>query len=135
MGSGIFPQPVLAQLSIELCSITETLESQVAGMCTIDLFHCGSQQWLFAPQHRAPQEEPVEHAETQSLQTKRGCPSLPSSLSVCVLLFYSYESHPLFYTLYRPVFFFGYYITKTLLGGLHMESILTATHTHLHICM
>ncbi|KAK2919775.1 hypothetical protein Q8A73_001979 [Channa argus] len=41
-------------------------------MCTIDLFHCDSQQWLFAPQHRAPQEEPVEHTETQSLQTKRG---------------------------------------------------------------
>lgn len=50
-------------------------------MCTIDLFHCGSQQWLFAPQHTAPQEEPGEHTETQSLQTKRGCPSLPCSLS------------------------------------------------------
>lgn len=76
----------LAQLSIELCCITETLESQVAGMCTIDLFHCGSQQWLFAPQHTAPQEEPGQCTETQSLQTERGCPSLSCSLSQFIVL-------------------------------------------------
>lgn len=53
------------KVSISQCSITETLESQVAGICTIDLFHCGFQQWLCAPQHRAPQEEPgVTHWNT-----------------------------------------------------------------------
>lgn len=67
----------LLKLLIRQCSITETLESQVAGMCTIDLFHCGVQQWLCAPQCRAPQEELREHAETQS----RCCPTLSRLLS------------------------------------------------------
>lgn len=87
------PSRFLAEVSIELCSITETLESQVAEMCTIDLFHCGSQQWLFAPQHRAPQEEPAEHTETQSLCRVRGavplCPVHCHNVLCCC------ESHPL----------------------------------------
>lgn len=50
---GLFPPVSSVKVSIRQCSITETLESQVAGMCTIDLFHCGFQQWLCAPQHRS----------------------------------------------------------------------------------
>lgn len=75
-----------APVSIELCSITETLESQVAGMCTIDFFHCGSQQWLFAPQHTAPQEEAGRtHWNTIASQTKRGLPrsALPHCQNSC----------------------------------------------------
>lgn len=41
----LLPSRFLADVSIEPRSIRETLESQVAQMCTIDLFHCGSQQW------------------------------------------------------------------------------------------
>lgn len=70
----------LLKVSIRQCSITETLESQVAGMCTIDLFHCGFQQWLCAPQHRAPQEEPREHTETQS---RRCLQSVMSAVTIC----------------------------------------------------
>ena len=90
-GSGPVPSPLLAQVSTVLCSITETLESQVAGICTIDLFHCGSQRWLFAPQQTAPQEEPGRPTETQSLygQTERGCPDPP-----CSTVTLSWMSHP-----------------------------------------
>lgn len=76
----LFPPVSSLKVLIRQCSITETLESQVAGMCTIDLFHCGFQQWLCAPQHRAPQEEPREHTETQS----RRCPqSVMSAVTIC----------------------------------------------------
>lgn len=76
----LIPPVSSLKVLIRQCSITETLESQVAGMCTIDLFHCGFQQWLCAPQHRAPQEEPREHAETQS----RRCPqSVMSAVTIC----------------------------------------------------
>lgn len=76
----LFPPLSSLKVLIRQCSITETLESQVAGMCTIDLFHCGFQQWLCAPQHRAPQEEPREHTETQS----RRCPqSVMSAVTIC----------------------------------------------------
>lgn len=50
---GLFPPVSSVKVLIRQCSITETLESQVAGMCTIDLFHCDFQQWLCAPQHRS----------------------------------------------------------------------------------
>lgn len=90
---GLQPSRFLAPVSIELCSITETLESQVAGMCTIDSFHCGSQQWLFAPQHTAPQEEPGEHTETQSPHRIKGaCPALLCTLSK-FMVFLCHWSH------------------------------------------
>ncbi|CAL8349901.1 unnamed protein product [Merluccius merluccius] len=48
-------------------------------MCTIDLFNCGTQQWLFTSQQTAPQEEPLVKTmkHNRCMQTKVGLSQSP----------------------------------------------------------